>query len=122
MDKNEAREKCGVFSVKLAQLYRHLSHNKKETVLSERLLASGANIGANLVRADCVPGKNEYLLKLYAGLQDCAETAYWLEVLYESDYLTEFEYNNLSRDCEELRQIFIMAIKNLRNALSAGTK
>jgi four helix bundle protein len=122
MDKNEAREKCGLFTAKLALLYKHLSHNKKETVLSERLLVSGASIGANLVRAGCVPSKNEYLLKLYAALQDCAETAYWLDVLYESEYLTDFEHTSHSRDCEELRQIFVMAIKNLRAAVNTGGK
>ncbi|GHV88464.1 hypothetical protein AGMMS50267_08240 [Spirochaetia bacterium] len=120
MDKKEAQTQCRNFAVKIVQLYRHLSNNKKEAVLSEQLLRSGTGIGANLAKADCAINKNEYLTRLYSALQDCAETKYWLDVLNASGVLTEFEYNSHTQDCDTLQNMFLLAIKSLRAAINPG--
>jgi RNase P subunit RPR2 len=39
------KQKANQFSVKAAQLYRHLSLNKKETVLSEQYLRAATSVG-----------------------------------------------------------------------------
>jgi four helix bundle protein len=116
MGDNAAKAKSKEFSIKAVQLYRQLSGNKKETVLSERFLRAAAGTGANLARADCAFNKNEYITMLNAALQDCAEANYWLEVLNESEFLTEFEFTSNAADCDELHKMLLYAIKTLRAA------
>ncbi|GHV41309.1 hypothetical protein AGMMS49546_16930 [Spirochaetia bacterium] len=113
------KQKSNQFSVKAAQLYKHLSANKKETVLSEQYLKAAASIGANLSRADFAANKNEYLSKFYTALQGCGESRYWLEVMYESEIITEYEYNNNLESCEEMRSILSAAIKSIRTQQGA---
>ncbi|MDR0760330.1 MAG: four helix bundle protein [Treponema sp.] len=117
---NVASRKSKIFSVKIVQLYKHLSINKKETVLSEQLLRTGTGIGATLARANCVAGKQEFLSMLYAALKLCAETKYWLELLNDTALITEYEYNNTINDCEELRLLLAAGIKHVQTPRQPG--
>ena len=107
--------KCARFSIKAAQLYKHLGAYKKETVLSELFLKAASTIGAVIARADFSTSKNDRLGKFYTALQGCGEVKYWLEVLKTADYITEFEFNNTLRDCEELQNILGAAIRAIRS-------
>jgi four helix bundle protein len=119
MDNNVTKTKSKQFAVKITQLYKHLSNNKKEYVMSEQLLRAGTGIGANLVEAECATNKNDFLAKIQEALQKCAETRYWLEILSESDFITEFEFKNCTEGCDELRKILFYTIKNLKTAPTA---
>jgi four helix bundle protein len=119
MDINTAKEKSRQFSIKVAQLYKHLSNNKKETVLSEQLLRTGTEIGARLADAECALSKNDLLAKMHSALEKNAESRYWLETLNDADLLTEYEFKTHIQDCDELRQILVTIVKNLRAAVNA---
>jgi four helix bundle protein len=119
MDINTAKEKSRLFSIKIAQLYKHLSNNKKETILSEQLLRSGTSIGARLAEAECALSRNDVLVKLHGALEKSAESRYWLEILNSADLLTEYEFKTHVQDCDELRHILFTIVKNLKAALSA---
>jgi four helix bundle protein len=114
MDTKAIRDKSRLFASKIVQLYKHISNDKKELVLSERLLSSGTDIGANIARADYALNKNEYVIKLYNALQDGAATRYWLEVLNQSELLTEYEFNTTMQDLEELQKMLALTIKTYR--------
>ena len=99
------------FAAKVVLLHKQLSARKKETVMSEELLRSGAGVGADLAISECVPNKSEQLLRIYKALQNCAEAKYWLELLNDTGYLTEFEFNDTLKDCDELGKQLIIRIK-----------
>lgn len=62
MSENIIRNKSYAFALRIIKLYKHLTENKKEFILSKQLLRSGTAIGA-LVRE--------------------ADNAYWIELLYD---------------------------------------
>jgi len=115
MDKS-LKFKSREFAVKVVMLHKQLSARRKESVMSEELLRSGAGIGAELARAECALSKNDQIAKVYKALQDCAETKYWLELLNDTDYVTEFEFNDTLKDCDELGKLLVTQIKALRTA------
>ena len=45
-DENVVKEKSFEFSVRIVNLYKHLTANKQEYVLSKQLLRAGTSIGA----------------------------------------------------------------------------
>lgn len=51
MKKNVVKEKSFDFAVRIVNLYKHLSQEKKEFVLSKQLLRSGTSVGANVEEA-----------------------------------------------------------------------
>ena len=113
MDKN-LKQKSREFTVKVVLLSKLLIVRKKETVMSEALLRSGADIGAELARAECSISKNDMFAKVYKALQNCAETKYWLELLNDTDNLTEFEFNDTLKDCEELWKLLMAQLRALK--------
>ena len=92
-------------AVKIVNLYKFLRDEKKEYVMSKQLLRSGTSIGANIAESECAISKRDFLNKIYIALKECVETIYWLELLYDTSYLNEKEYNLVKSDCEEMRKM-----------------
>ena len=115
MDKG-LKQKSREFAIKIVFLHKQLSARRKESVMSEELLRSGAGIGAELAKAECALSKSDQLAKVYKALQDCAEAKYWLELLNDTDYLTEFEFNDTLKNCDELGKLLVAKIKALRTS------
>ena len=114
------KQKSREFAVKVVLLHKQLSARKKETVMSEELLRSGAGVGAEIAKSECALGKNDQIARVYKSLSDCAEAKYWLELLNDTGYLTEFEFNDTLKDCDELGKLLVAWIKALRaNAVGA---
>ena len=90
------------FAKRIIKLYKYLCEDKKEFILSKQLLRSGTSIGANIVEAECGISRKDFLAKMYISFKECAETKYWLELLYSSDYITKNQYDSITLDCEEL--------------------
>jgi four helix bundle protein len=114
IDNRALRDESRLFAIKIVQLYKHISNDKKELILSEQLLSSGTGIGANIARAGYSLNTNEYAIKLYNALQDGAATRYWLELLNQSGLLTEYEFNSTMQDLEALQKTLALTIKTFR--------
>ena len=78
-----AKYKSKRFAVRIIKLYQYLCEEKHEYVISKQLLRSGTSIGANLAEAECAISRKEFLAKVYIALKECAETKYWLELLWK---------------------------------------
>ena len=103
------------FAKRIVFDYRYLSEEKKEYVLSKQILRSGTSIGANIAEAQYGSSRRDFLNKLYIALKECAETLYWLELLYSCDYISRTEYDSLHSDCEELRKLLSSITKSVRD-------
>ena len=100
-----AYQKSLAFGKRIVNLYRYLTSEHKEYVLSKQILRSGTSIGANIAEARYGISKKDFLSKIYISLKECAETIYWLELLSSCSYIEDDEYRSLLQDCEELRRI-----------------
>lgn len=112
-EEKTAKYKSKKFAVRIVRLYQYLCNEKKEFVLSKQLLRSGTSIGANLAEAECAISRKDFLSKVYIALKECSETLYWLELLEETDYLTEQEFQSLNADCEELKKMLSATTKTI---------
>ena len=101
------------FAVRIVNLYKYLCNEKKEYILSKQILRSGTSIGANIAESECAISRKDFLSKLYISLKECVETIYWLDLLYETDYLTEEQYKSIKSDCEELRKMLSSSTKTI---------
>ena len=105
------------FAVRIVKLYQFLCDEKKEYTLSKQILRSGTSIGANLAEAESAISRKDFLSKLYIALKECSETLYWLELMKETEYLTEEQFQSLHRDCEELRKMLSSSTKTINSTL-----
>ncbi len=103
------------FAVRIVRLYKFLSFQKSERVISTQLLKSGTSIGANLNEAQESISAKEFEAKIYIALKEARETEYWLELLFRTDYLNEEEYNSMLIDCQEILKLLVSITKSLRS-------
>ena len=99
------KDRSKAFAVRIVRLYKYLCDEKKEWVLSKQLLRSGTSIGANVVEAQAAVSKKEFLTKMYISFKECCETEYWLELLHDTNYLTDDEFASISEDNNELKKM-----------------
>ena len=105
------------FAKRIVNMYKYLSTEKKEYVLSKQLLRSGTSIGANIAEACCGISKKDFLAKMYISFKECAETAYWLELLFSCEFITQNEYNSIKQDCDELMKMLSSITKTTNSSL-----
>ena len=113
-------EKSKLFAIRVIRLYQYLANEKKEFVLSKQVLRSGTSIGANLSEAIYGISKKDFLSKVFISLKECAETLYWLELLYKTSYISEQEYNSLNEECTELVKLFTSIAKTTSSNLKSN--
>ena len=114
---NTAKYKSKSFAIRIVKLYKYLCEERHEYVLSKQLLRSGTSIGANLAEAECAISKKDFLSKIYIALKECMETKYWIELLYETEYLSEVQFQSIYADCEELRKMLSATTKTVHSTL-----
>lgn len=112
MGENVVKDKSFDFAVRIVNLYKHLSQEKKEFVLSKQLLRSGTSVGANVEEAIGGVSKPDFKAKLGTAYKEARETKYWLRLLHATDYLTDKEFESIFNDSDELGKILFTIIKN----------
>ena len=105
------------FSVRIVNLYKYLCDKKNEYVLSKQILRSGTSIGANIAESECAISKKDFLSKIYIALKESAETLYWLDLLYETEYITDSQYESLYADCEEIKKMLSSTTKTINSTI-----
>ena len=105
------------FSVRIVNLYKYLCDKKNEYVLSKQILRSGTSIGAKSAESECAISKKDFLSKIYIALKESAETLYWLDLLYETEYITDSQYESLYADCEEIKKMLSSTTKTINSTI-----
>lgn len=111
MDENVSVEKSFEFAVRIVNLYKYLTREHKEYVLSKQLLRCGTSIGANISEAQRGQSKADFLAKMSIALKETNETQYWLRLLYRTEYLSKDQYTSIRKDADELSSILTAICK-----------
>jgi len=111
---NVLRDKNFAFALRIVKLYQYLKKSHNEFILSKQILRSGTSIGASIRESENAASPKDFLHKLTIALKEADETAYWLELLYRSEFLEEKLYDSLQVECNELISILTASIKTLK--------
>ena len=114
---NVILEKSKKFAIRIIKLYQYLNKEKQEYVLCKQLLRSGTSIGANVTEAHSAISKPEFRQKMNIALKEAKESLYWLDLLKETNYIADKEYQSIYDDCNELNKLLVSIIKTLNNTL-----
>ena len=104
-------DKSKAFALRIIKLYKYLNDEKHEYILSKQVLRSGTSIGANVKEAIRGQTPADFYSKMSIALKEVSETEYWLELLYESDYIEKIHFDSIYEDCQEIIRILIAITK-----------
>lgn len=95
-------------------MYKYLSEEKKEFVLSKQVLRSGTSIGANIAEAFYAQSTADFIAKLHISRKEAGETLFWIELLRDASYLDPDVATSILTDCEELIKLLTSSIKTMK--------
>ena len=115
MSKGAILTKSKDFAVQIIKLTRYLQEDKHEYVLSKQILRSGTSIGANARESNNAQSRADFLSKLSIALKEADETQYWLELLVESDIISQSQFESLNDNLTEIIAMLTASIKTTKN-------
>jgi four helix bundle protein len=106
------------FALRAVKVYKVLSLERKEYILSKQFQRSATSIGANIEEAIGGQSKADFISKISIAYKEARETIYWIRLLEGGEYLSKKETESLISDTEELLRIIgtIQKSSKIRNS------
>ena len=111
------REKLMQFAIRIVQLKNYLNEQKHEYSIADQVMRSGTAIGANHREASYAESDLDFIHKLSIAQKECNETLYWLELLHETKYISDEQFNSIYGEAEEIMRMLTSSIITTRNRL-----
>ena len=90
------------FALRIVALYKYLTEEKKEFVISKQILLSGAFIAKHVNAALHARSKEGFSSEMYVALQKALETQLWLLLLNEAKFISNEQHQSMKDDCVEM--------------------
>ena len=110
-DNSITRQKSKSFAIRIIKFVQFLQTEKKERIISSQLFRSGTSIGANVRESYKAQSRADFISKLHIALKEADETAYWLELLHESDIIDQLCFDSMYNDLKEIIALLTASIK-----------
>jgi four helix bundle protein len=114
----ELSERTKIFALRVIKMFSALPKSEVARVLGKQVLRSGTSVGANYREAQRARSKAEFIAKIGDSLKELDETAYWLELLSDSETVTEDKLGALRDECNQLLAIFTAISKKSKSTPS----
>ena len=112
------QKKSFAFAVRVVNLYKFLTTEKKEFVIAKQVLRSGTAIGALVREAEQAESKPDFVHKMAIALKEANETEYWLELLHETKYLDQAAFDSIHPDTVELLKLLTSIITSTKQRMA----
>jgi len=89
--------------------------------LSKQLLRSGTSVGAMIREAEHAETKADFKHKMGIAQKEINETIYWLELLKETDYLTNEQFESICLDATEIIKLITSIIKTTKTNINQNS-
>ncbi len=110
-EKSPIKSKSYGFALRAVKLSQYLVSKHKEFILSKQILKSGTSIGANVTEAGRGESMPDFAHKMSIALKEAEETEYWLNLLLDSQYISEKEFRSLDEDCSQVIKLLKSIVK-----------
>ncbi|WP_426063394.1 four helix bundle protein [Flavobacterium sp. DSP2-3-1] len=116
MSESIVKTKSFELAIRGVNFYKYLVAEKKEYIMSKQFLRSVTSVGANVREAVNAQSKPDFIHKLSIAQKECDESLYWLELLKETNYISELKFESICQQNNEvlkiIRSIIITSKKN----------
>ena len=114
MKSGALRDKTKHFAVRIIRFVSYLRDEKREFVMSKQILRSATSIGANVRESWNAQSRSDFQHKLSIALKEADETAYWLELLVESEIIDRKQFESLYIDLDEIIAMLTASVKTMK--------
>ena len=115
------KEKTLIMAIRVVRLCKYLREEKKEFTISGQIIRSGTNPGSMVREAKNAESPKDFIHKLSVGQKETAETQFWLELLYETDFITKSEFQSIYADTIEVMKLIRSSILTKKRNIGLKT-
>lgn len=113
-EKSPLHTKSYAFAKRIINMVRYIDCPAKMYSLTNQIFRSGTAVGALVREAEFAQSPSDFVNKLHIALKECNETFYWLNLLYDTGFISESQFKSMSDDNDELIAILISSIKTVK--------
>ena len=106
--------KSYAFARRIINMVKYIDCPYKMVSLTNQIFRSGTAVGALVREAEFAQSPSDFINKLHIALKECNETIYWLNLLHDTNFIDEKEYNRMVQDSKELLALLISSIKTVK--------
>ena len=108
------QEKAYKFALRIVRLSEYLNHEKKEQVISRKILDSGTSVGIFIEEATQGLDRQDFVAKFSLANKEAFKINFWLRVLRDTEFIADNHAESRISDCEELQKMLISSLKTAR--------
>ena len=114
MSENILKDRSYSFAIEIVKASEQIISQRKKYVLSRQLIRSGTSIGALIREAEFAQSKADFINKISISLKEANETLYWINLLKDTNYISEDLFISLSKNCRELISMLVASVKTAK--------
>lgn len=107
-------KKSYAFAKRIVNMVKYIDCPHKMISLTNQIFRSGTAIGALVREAEFAQSSSDFINKLHIALKECNETIYWLNLLHDTDFISDIEFESIAKDSKELLALLISSIKTAK--------
>ncbi|MCQ2257739.1 MAG: four helix bundle protein [Bacteroidaceae bacterium] len=114
---NAIHQKSKTFAIRIVKMVTHVQKHRDYVAypIFQQILKSGTSIGANIRESQYAESTDDFVHKLKIALKEANETEFWLDILFEGEYITSEQHESMVIDCTELIKLLIAIINKTNN-------
>lgn len=111
MTEQELKQRTKTFALRVMKLIAALPENTVGRAIGSQIVRSGTRVGANYRAACRGRSKAEFIAKLGTVIEEADETAFWLELIVEGEFLPKNSVELLLDEADQLTAIMVASRK-----------
>jgi len=115
MDKEELKCRTKEFAKAIILLCRLLPDNRDGRLIGNQLFRCGTSVAANYRAACRARSAADFISKMGIVLEEADESAFWLELISETNLLSSDKIKTQLNEANELIAIFVTSINTIKN-------
>ena len=112
---NNVYEITSEFAIRIVKLYKYLTEEKHEYIMSKQLFRSGTSIGANTFEGKNAQSRADFCNKMNIALKEATESGFWIDLLHKTDYLDDMLFESFYKDWNRIMGVLTKIVKATKN-------
>jgi four helix bundle protein len=114
MGNDDLKIRTKKFALRVVRLVESLPNTQTARVIGNQLLRCGTSVAANYRAACRARSKADFISKMGIVEEETDESAFWIEMLVETNIIKEISVADLLDEAEQLTKIFVSSINTAR--------
>ena len=112
---NNVYEITSEFAIRIVKLYKYLTEEKHEYIMSKQLFRSGTSIGANTFEGKNAQSRADFCNKMNIALKEATESGFWIDLLHKTDYLDDVLFESFYKNWNRIMGVLTKIVKATKN-------